>query len=207
MIPAPTLSLLVLLPASAHVQKFRTPIAPPSRPPTLTSRQSGSSVPSALHLTSVRESEENERMLEEAEMKKVISAGRRMSLAPGIGTGTQTRFASAFPPLTPSRQPIPAAVAQPYETLSSLGAGPSSEQPPPPPAFGAKRGGNKGGPVSKRRPQTAAIEAVPAGVSWGSIALPSGGGFRMGGVGGRTRPGWEGDEVVRILRHSGLEGK
>ena len=42
----------------------------------------------------------------------------------------------------------------------------------------------------------------------GSIAAPLGMGLGIGGGGvGKTRPGWEGDEVVGVLRGSGLEGK
>jgi len=218
--PAASLSLLVLVPSSAHIHQFPTPLAPPSRPAPLTSRQSGSTVPSMRQLSAARRSDGQERKVdEEAEIDKVMAAGRRLSLAPGIGTGTEIhaseRFKSSLPPLSDYSIATPPVAGSSYEAPPSFGTPFTPEEQTPPPAFGAKRGSVSRVPASRRRPQTAAGPAIPlspammVGVSRGSIALPSGSGLGFGGGGnvGKTRPGWEGDEVVRVLRNSGLEGE
>ena len=219
--PAPPLSLLVLLPGSSHMRQPHASMSPPHRPAPLASRQSGSTVPSMRQLAAARKNEQEEQR-EEAEIDKVISAGRRLSLAPGIGAGTQIRSGERLEVVTD--EPTPTAGGStplPYEAReapASYGALPSSELQTTSPAFGAKRGLTSRGPPSRRRPQTAAHPSIPLGqalasnlgnASRGSLAFPHGSGFGPsgGGSGGRARPGWEGDEVVGVLRNSGLEGK
>lgn len=195
--PTTALSLLVLLPASAHMQQHPTPL-PPSRPFALTSRKSGSTIPSLGNMPEVKGEGEDD-------MEKVLVAGRRLSLAPGIGAGTQTRSMGTFTPLSPL-DPSPTGTP-----TAEVPAPVPVDRSPARPVFGAKRSsGRVTGPPSRRRPNTAAtpaqaqISGVGPGVSRASMAVPGGGGG--GGVLGRSRPGWEGDEVVGVLRASGLEG-
>lgn len=201
---APPLSLLVLLPTTAHMRQHPTPLAPASRPVPLTSRKSGSTLPSMRQLSAARWSDEQETTAtpEETEIDKVIIAGRRLSLAPGIGAGTQqTRFTSGLAPLTdiPS---TPNMTGSSREAPPAFGARPPTEQSTPPSAFGTMRGSGSRGPPSKRRPQTAATSAIPLAQGLNGSGMGFGGGVGAG----RNRPGWEGDEVVGVLRNSGLEG-
>ena len=211
LIASPTLSLLVLLPASAHTQQYLTPIAPPSHPSGLTSRQSGSSVPSAIPLTTAGRGEGDERRDDEAEMEKVLVAGRRLSLAPGMGAGTQTRSINPLPPLADSPGPSIPIAGSSIEAPPTVGTRPPPELSTAPPAFGAKRAAPSRTPASRRRPQTAAGPAASLMGEGNKVgaALPRGSGLDMrGGAGyGKTRPGWEGDEIVHVLRNSGLEGE
>jgi hypothetical protein len=207
--PAP-LSFLVLLPSTTETRSL-APSHTISRPLTLQGRQSGSNVHTLKSLKASQPSEESGKAEEvgEAEIDKVVSAGRRLSLAPGIGAGTQTRT-------TPFQSQL--------SSLSSSPPLPASEQqsaPPPliakPPAFGAPAFGSssRGPPIrgsSRKRPQTAATSALGplpnlnGGIPRGSFAIPGQGMGMAGGI-GRSKPGWEADEVVGVLRSGGLEGE
>ena len=198
------LSLLVLLPPTADGP---APIVPPSRPPPLTSRQSGSTVPSlkAFGMSS-RLTRSKKDTYEEEAIDAVVSAGRRLSLAPGIGAGTQVRM------LSPDRMsPVSTGLHDTNGHAETSRQGAAAYQASEAPTFGAKRISSMTGKRT-RRPQTSSAQPGPAallaaaGVSRGSIALPSGMGMGGSGV-GRNRPGWEGDEVVAVLRGSGLQGE
>jgi hypothetical protein len=154
----------------------------------------------------------------------VVVSTRRLSLAAGIGSGTQNKSSH---PEGPSSSTASTSTSSHLDPLSSQSA-PSSSTPPRAlpgsrnqiqssyrpaesrPAFGSKRPP----PASRgrRRPQTSAAPNVApplAGFARGSVAVPAGMGLGIAAIGGagKSRPGWEGDEVVGVLRTSGLEGE
>ena len=211
----PALSLLVILPSASH-----SPIV--SRPSPLTRKASVPPPPLVIQ-TSTGD--------------QPVGGGRRMSLAPGMGGGTvspltttafrtrhleaispsptsgHTPQGSTFPSI-PVESPISFPNLNPFGTQASASSPSSSTIPAPPPAFGKKPLTSTGGrSPNRRRPQTAATGEIAlgltGGVSRGSMALPPGAGLGLGGGGGvgRGRPGWEGDEVVAVLRGAGLEGE
>lgn len=224
-----TLSVFVLLPTSSHLHGSGRHIPPLSRPPPLTSRQSGSSLATLgnLKLSPQHPSAEQ---LGDADQKldvpDMASANRRLSLAPGIGAGTQTRsarlgdglrsLARAGESSTGAEQykSTPPPDSRAYQTTgrSAEVPVPSRQAMPAPtgaPAFGSGSGAGarKAGP--RRRPNTATVaESGPFGnpIPRGSMALPSGMGLGIG-AGGKNRPGWEGDAVVGVLRSGGMEGE
>lgn len=285
------LNLLVLLPGSAYMPHHASPFGAgaPSRPAPLLSRQSGSTVstirslkqasgsvsgPSAAAGTSGTGAvppgrtgaQAGEPRDGEDEMNVLLNT-RRLSLAPGIGTGTltPTSAASSQPNTTAlalssssALEPIQASPLPSDPAAGTLGRLPPSSSeasssstaagapaPAAPPAFGSKR--PPPSPArSRRRPQTAmttsaafsaggAASATAAlargtaaglgnvsggGGGGGDLAHPHGAGPRgsasgmglgigvgLGGASHRARPGWEGDEVVSMLRGSGLEGE
>jgi len=121
----PALSVLVLLPASAHMTaQNASPLAPIPRPTPLINRKSGSVVPS---LKSINNQPQNPSRLRNEDIspdeRKVnplehVQAGRRSSLAPGLGGGTETRSPDSrhvpklgaiesSPPGTPDRAASP----------------------------------------------------------------------------------------------------
>ncbi|ORX39638.1 hypothetical protein BD324DRAFT_614437 [Kockovaella imperatae] len=162
----------------------------------------------------------------------VVNAGRRLSLAPGLGGGGPHRYRP-----TTSHQPSPRIEPNSdfFEPRSEgntpfLGGNPNgsmTSHPPTPivhespdvvpvPAFGSRSGGPAAhgsngishgsgpGSSSRRRPMTA---AAPTIVNRSSLVVPSavlGGPGRMGGA-GKTRQGWEGDQIVEVLRASSQE--
>lgn len=92
----PALSVLVLLPASAHMTaQNASPLAPISRPPPLISRKSGSTVPSLKSKNPQNPSRlrHNDISPDERNVDPLnhVQAGRRSSLAPGLGAGTEIR--------------------------------------------------------------------------------------------------------------------
>jgi hypothetical protein len=133
----PALSILVLLPASAHMAQSASPIAPLSRPAPLTSRKSGSTVPSLKSLNAPQQpsrlryddhSPDGDRAnIDPMDSNQNIALpGRRASLAPGLGAGTEIRgpegrvssrlgTIESSPPSTPDRSPSPS----PDEVASS----------------------------------------------------------------------------------------
>jgi len=193
------LSLFVLLPASAHSNQ---PAAVSNaRPSPLVSRQSGSRIPSLRSLGI----DPSTTLEDTPEIDKVVNAGRRLSLAPGMGAGTHSRGvsprASGFSP-----------ASVPEEPSEDSGSAPPASKAP---AFGSKPAFGSGSPTAgrgRRRPQTSnAAQLLPnqgLGIGpRGSMAGTSRAGLIGGGMMGKTRPGWEGDEVVGMLRGSGLEGE
>ena len=206
--PSPPLSLLVLLPKSAHVPRIASPSGPPDRPSPLVPRQSGSTGPRLKPQSLTKASNDGTANEEMAEIDKVVSAGRRLSLAPGMGAGIRLWSAGTFSPTTiivsppdSSHHASTSASIQPTTTAFSSAV----------PTFGSTSP-LPGQRSPRRRPQTAAVASptfgpglVGGGVSRGSIAVPGGG--AMLGDRRKTRPGWEGDEVVNMLRGSGMEGK
>jgi hypothetical protein len=75
------------------------------------------------------------------------------------------------------------------------------------PSFGPRQPAELPGAKRSRRPVTAATATIQPHRG-GSMALPSGSGFGIGGGSfSKTRPGWEADEIVTVLRSGGLEGK
>jgi len=122
----PALSVLVLLPASAHMTaQNASPLAPISRPPPLTTRKSGSTVPSLKSINSPQNpsrlryndiSPDEERSA--LDPLNHLQVGRRSSLAPGLGAGTEVRASDSrhiprlgaiesSPPGTPERAESP----------------------------------------------------------------------------------------------------
>jgi hypothetical protein len=122
----PALSVLVLLPASAHMSaQNASPLAPVSRPPPLTTRKSGSTVPSLKSINSPQNpsrlryndiSPDEERST--LDPLNHLQVGRRSSLAPGLGAGTEVRAPDSrhiprlgaiepSPPGTPERAESP----------------------------------------------------------------------------------------------------
>ncbi|WWC85261.1 uncharacterized protein L201_000123 [Kwoniella dendrophila CBS 6074] len=105
--PCPSLNLLVLLPTAAHLHQLPSP---PTRPPSLFTRKSGSTVPSLQSirsgetitspLTSTTSkssiSQSNLKTVDESISNTVIS-GRRLSLAPGLGAGAGSGPTSLSP--------------------------------------------------------------------------------------------------------------
>jgi hypothetical protein len=133
----PALSVLVLLPALAHMTTQNpSPLAPISRPPPLINRKSGSTVPSLKSIDANTPQNpsrlRNENALPDVEPNqsdlslRVPPSGRRSSLAPGLGGGTETRSPDSrhvpklgaiesSPPETPDRSPSPS----PHESVSA----------------------------------------------------------------------------------------
>jgi hypothetical protein len=126
----PALSVLVLLPASAHMSaQNNSHLAPISRPPPLIKRKSGSTVPSLKSVDANANSPTNPSRLRyddispDGERKTLdplshLQAGRRSSLAPGLGAGTEIRAPDSrhvprlgaiesSPPGTPERSGSP----------------------------------------------------------------------------------------------------
>lgn len=125
----PALSILVLLPAAAHMAQNASPIAPLPRPSPLVSRKSGSTVPSLSSLNSNPPTQPSRLRIDDhspeaghAELASVPVVhnlpGRRSSLAPGLGGGTEIRSPEVrgnsklgtiepSPPGTPERSPSP----------------------------------------------------------------------------------------------------
>jgi hypothetical protein len=122
----PALSVLVLLPVSAHMSaQNASPLAPVSRPPPLTTRKSGSTVPSLKSINSPQNpsrlryndiSPDEERNT--LDPLNHLQVGRRSSLAPGLGAGTEVRAPDSrhiprlgaiepSPPGTPERAESP----------------------------------------------------------------------------------------------------
>ncbi|KAL7422124.1 3',5'-cyclic-nucleotide phosphodiesterase [Cryptotrichosporon argae] len=189
--PGAPLSILVLLPDSAHstqLESVPSAAARAARPSPLTSRQSGSTVPTT-HASAVDDD-------------VFVAQSRRLSLAPGMGGGTQTQ--TPTPPKPSARIALgkltPAVPEDAAATPTQSAA----------PAFGAKRdmgsASSTGSPRSRRRPQTAVAAPgyMAPPVSRASVALGSGVGLSAS-IGHKNRPGWEGDEVVGVLRGAGLE--
>jgi hypothetical protein len=216
------LNLLVLLPTSAHMRHHPTPIAPITRPSPLHSRQSGSNLTTIQSLQMAPQSKRVEQTIEPKGMDVVMQT-RRLSLGPGMGNGTQARSPKlgglapvvASPVSNPnSSTPTQASISEDYSTSqssrflrSSKALQFPSSSAESPPAFGEKR--PPPGRGGRRRPQTAATYVAPVFAARGSIAVSSGMGLAIGTLGGagKGRPGWEGDEVVSVLRTSGLEGE
>jgi hypothetical protein len=152
-----------------------------------------------------------------------------MSLAPGIGGGTQTKSpTTAFTSKLSVINSSPQSDQEDFEAYTYPSPGPSAPPTPAPPAapaFGSSRGGVR--PSRNRRPATATLGSSgtspmamgmtnagsSSGVGQGGMSRASISGRGMGrisGIGGslgKTRPGWEGDEVVGVLRSSGMEGE
>lgn len=120
----PALSILVLLPASAHMTHNPSPLAPARKPSPLITRKSGSTVPSFKTLASPSKLRDNDGAQSRSSGEDVAGldpvrlAGRRSSLAPGMGTGTEIRspelrtasklgMISPSPPGTPDRSGSP----------------------------------------------------------------------------------------------------
>lgn len=224
------LAIYVLLPTSAHLQAQHGPIAPISRPPPLTSRQSGSSLATMANLKISPQHPSAEKLQDadqNLDIPDMAAANRRLSLAPGIGAGTQTRSARMNDGMRPlanaeesstsrveSAKPAPPPVGRSYQMSGRAAEAPAkSEQlaisTAGPPAFGSRSGASPRTPGFRRRPVTATVaESGPFGnpQARGSMALPNGMGLGIR-AGGRNRPGWEGDEVVGMLRNSGMEGE
>jgi hypothetical protein len=196
-----SLSFLVLLPSSSTENRSPQPPNSISRPSALTSRQSGSTVHTLKAISTIGSLQEGAgggELQDEAEIDKVVSAGRRLSLAPGIGAGTQTRSRTfqgqlqtldATPPASPKN-------AEPPSDMNRAA----------PPAFGSSSRSLNSRTASRRRPQTAAMSPVSPNMRSGA-AMPNPGSLGMSVGQGRARPGWEADEVVGVLRGSGLEGE
>ena len=200
----PPLSLFVLLPASAHSDASEINSAQAQRPSPLVSRQSGSRIPSLRTLkdnTALSSPSEDT-----PEIDKVVNAGRRLSLAPGIGAGIQPRGTS--PRGDSLRSQSVAEEPTPLGNVISTGSSSSRA-----PAFGSRPLSGAAPATagrSRRRPQTASgtgHEAPRGSGSRGSILVTGRGGMMGSGSSIKTRPGWEGDEVVGMLRGSGLEGE
>ncbi|OCF35312.1 hypothetical protein I316_02858 [Kwoniella heveanensis BCC8398] len=226
--PSPSLSLLVLMPPSAHWQGLPLPVRRPSA--ALSQRKSSSVVPS---LQSIQASTPITIQKENEVATKAAASGRRLSLASGLGNGPTSRIsADPIDPLSdsPTDSPVPPSrtafesndrrsAPPPFGSSSSAVTSANSSPNPGssatsggPPPFGARRSATTGPRGSKRRPQTATSAGIAAsvapslmGVGGGraSLAVPTG----MGGTSSlaRSRPGWEADEVVGNLRGSGLE--
>ncbi|WVF72402.1 hypothetical protein IAT40_007217 [Kwoniella sp. CBS 6097] len=224
----PSLSLLVLMPASAHWPGLPLPVRRPSA--AMSQRKSSSVVPSLQSIQAgapIQSEKQNE------VATKAAASGRRLSLASGLGIGPTSRISTdPIDPLSasPTASPLPSSNA-PYELNERRAAPPAfgssssattsaNSSPNPgssttsggPPPFGARRSATTGARGSKRRPNTAtsagiaasvAPSLIGAGGSRASLAVPPG----MGGSSSlaRSRPGWEADEVVGNLRGSGLE--
>lgn len=277
----PALSILVILPPSAHTdQNDSTQLAPARRhaPPPLIGRKSGSTVPvlnplaeastnpgpqarsrlryHSSHVTRHVQVQDNESGSEDNGVgdgrlspdleedvnsggDRIRIAGRRASLAPGLGAGTETRSPESrsiptlgtiepSPPGTPgsrSVSPLPrddpatthanSASFDAYRVVNgpAPSASSSSSRAPPiagasaeAPAFGSRS--SIAQPVGRRsrRPVTAATSSMQPHRG-GSMALPSGSSYGIGGGSfSKTRPGWEADEIVSVLRSGGLEG-
>jgi len=122
----PALSVLVLLPASAHMSaQNASPLVPVSRPPPLTTRKSGSTVPSLQSINSPQNTSRlryndvsQEGGASTLDPLNHLQAGRRTSLAPGLGAGTEVRASDprhiprlgaieSSPPGTPERAESP----------------------------------------------------------------------------------------------------
>ncbi|WVQ98530.1 hypothetical protein IAU59_005656 [Kwoniella sp. CBS 9459] len=225
----PSLSLLVLMPPSAHWQGLPLPVRRPSA--AFAQRKSSSVVPSLQSIqagTPITNDKQNE------VATKAAASGRRLSLASGLGIGPTSRISSdPLDPLSnsPSDSLPPSAgtsfesnerrsaAPPPFGSSSSAGTSATSSPNPGaasasggPPPFGARRSATTGPRGSKRRPQTATSAGIAASVApslmgagggRASLAVPTG----MGGSSSlaRSRPGWEADEVVGNLRGSGLE--
>jgi hypothetical protein len=198
------LNVLVLLPTSGHLQRNPAPTTHTTRPPPLLSRQSGSNVSTLQSLRMSPQAKVAERMTEQKQDEDdVVVSTRRLSLAAGIGSGTQNKSLSS--------QSAPSSSTPPRALPGSRNQIQSSYRPAESrPAFGSKRPP----PASRgrRRPQTSAAPNVApplAGFARGSVAVPAGMGLGIAAIGGagKSRPGWEGDEVVGVLRTSGLEGE
>lgn len=213
------LNVLVLLPTSGHLQRNPAPTAHTTRPPPLLSRQSGSNVSTLQSLRMSPQAKAAERMSEQKQDEDdVVVSTRRLSLAPGIGSGTQNKSShpegassSTSSHLDPLSSQSASSSTPPRALAGSRNQIQSSYRPAEsPPAFGSKRPP----PASRgrRRPQTSAAPNVApplAGFARGSVAVPAGMGLGIAAIGGagKSRPGWEGDEVVGVLRTSGLEGE
>ena len=182
-----TLSLLVILPDTEPVHQIAGPSTPP-KPSPLTSRQSTSRVPT-------RGSPGNL-----ANVEDVIAAGRRLSLAPGLGAGpTRYRPTTSSSPRLEIPAPNPASHSSSGSVADKLTDSPESSVP----AFGSRSPLNKA-KGSRRRPVTAASPFV---ASRSSMAVDGVLGSGRIGRAGKARPGWEGDELVGMLRASGQEGE
>lgn len=204
------MSLFVLLPASAHSnQPIATSRVPP-RPSPLVTRQSGGAIPSLGSLSAMRIAQPFAKPSppETAEIDKVVNAGRRLSLAPGMGAGTQRSRVAISTLDTVHSSPEPGSSVVFNEPASDEAESSSVPTTAKAPVFGSGSS-SSGGRFNRRRPQTSAqssmTSSVAGPVSRGSIAVPSRGGGLLGA--GKTRPGWEGDELVGMLRGSGLEGE
>jgi hypothetical protein len=154
----PALSVLVLLPATAHMAaQEASPLAPISRPSPLISRKSGSTVPSLKSLNNLQTpytsrlrnddmSPDGERHTVDPLIHAQVQAGRRSSLAPGLGAGTEIRALSSdlryverlgaiksSPPGTPDRSqsPSPGELSTPAhnDTLEQYRLSNVTEQP------------------------------------------------------------------------------
>ncbi|KAK8869991.1 hypothetical protein IAR55_000561 [Kwoniella newhampshirensis] len=232
------LSVLVVLPPSAHLQHHAAPNVRPSRPSPLVTRLSSSMIPS-LQQTN-QPADQKSTGGGQTDVDDVVVASRRLSLAPGLGTGTSTFVSNDISPT--ASEPPSSSEHVPTVSTSLPSSSSSKPAPPPfgqkrsdaqtntnsedtpipstsssgrPPAFGAKRSSTmtSRGPA-RRRPQTATVPTASGLIAPGlmagmansraSLAGPSGVGGGGGGF-GRSRPGWEADEVVGNLRGSGLE--
>lgn len=223
--PVPPLSLLVILPSSsAHTSQNALPSIPANRPAPLVSRQSGSAVSTlqSLQVSSAKLEKAAETGEESDEVDRFMAAGRRMSLAPGLGagiTGSVTPFLGAVDTSLPDTTENARSMNMTPPSISAPRFGESSRAPGfGAPAFGSGPKRSSTGRSTRGRPMTAAgggkaipLAPTPGGVNRQSVALASGMslGMSVGVAGGmsRNRPGWEGDEIVGVMRGSGLEGE
>lgn len=300
----PALSILVILPPSAHMIQNNhnpSPLVPSGghAPPPLIGRKSGSTVPvlkalaesstststttsttktasptsdaptsesrlryQSSHISGgvnrqdsneshgrVSPDPESEEEAAEADVGAGVDpiriAGRRASLTPGLGGGTETRSPEPrsilklgtiepSPPGTPRSRsvspcpgdavatthsnsdsfdayrvvngpPASSASASASASTSTSRASPITGSSVEAPAFGSRN--SIAGARRSRRPVTTATSVMQPHRG-GSMALPSGSGYGLGGGGSytKTRPGWEADEIVSVLRSGGLEG-
>ncbi|KAK1924648.1 hypothetical protein DB88DRAFT_227824 [Papiliotrema laurentii] len=225
-LPDSSLSLFALLPAINHTNQptANTP-QNSTRPSPLTSRQSSSTIPTFKSLHSPSSFTKSGEQDPSADIDSVIVPARRLSLAPGLGTGVQSRTHESCSTLetVPASPKVdleegvgPRDTTIPAESRvdlnspapASAAAGPSSSlTTSKPPAFGLRSAAS--GSRSRRRPQTSGPHPGSSGPSSatmpsrGSLAVSTGGDLIRGS---RTRSGWEGDEIVSVLRSSGLEG-
>nr|XP_031858798.1 uncharacterized protein CI109_005751 [Kwoniella shandongensis]KAA5525870.1 hypothetical protein CI109_005751 [Kwoniella shandongensis] len=225
------LSVLVVLPPSAHLQHHAAPNVRPARPSPLTTRQSSSTIPQ-LQKMSNDEQSSSRTTGQQRDVDDVVVASRRLSLAPGLGTGTTITAAFASNDISPtasapsSSESVPTVNSKPapppfgqkrFEPPTPKEEPASSSPSGRPPAFGAKRSSTMAVPrgSARRRPQTATLPTASGVIAPGlmagltnsraSLAGPSGFGGNHSSGQGRNRPGWEADEVVGNLRESGLE--
>ena len=226
------LSLLVILPQQHDHANNAGPSTPP-RPSALVSRQSTSRIPrSPTSKGRQRDAGDKEKGTATDDVEaidEVVDAGRRLSLAPGLGIGSLSQRFSPSPlsphsrPSTSHISPAPSPTIKvsradspdgtplisPADTSSPFV---DSSTPSTPHVFGSKSLFR-----SRRRPQTAvpSTPLIPSqatqagGPNRASMAMASGMGIGPinRGAGGKVRPGWEGDEIVGMLRNGGLEGE
>lgn len=230
-----TLSLFLILPPAATQQTIELysyspyTMTTPGDRPVLASRASGSSVVTRSPLNTMAQAGEMTPFQAQGQgqghtgdtsasggMEGIVASGRRLSLAPGVGGGTLTRPPESQQAGKFGQQPTRLSTIPSGETTSSTSAIQTG-----PPAFGSAKP-NANPRLSRRRPNTAAgpslggsssarsSMALPRGMALDTGNGPGGLGSALGPIRGGSRhhrPGWEGDELVGVLRDSGLESE